>query len=561
VAAEWVSAPVIDLIGNAGGLGYDWGGMWQPDLSVVGCAEQSGFSVDQLSSEARINLELVTEKNIEDVTAADLGEIAQLQFSDILYFWESDYFEVSEYVRPEGLVSYDGLEYLTCLQWLALGSQGFGGDFRFLASLSELRYLNLGAARGFQDVELLESMTKLEALVLPNAFKSLQDLAQLTSLRRIGARDSRSCNVEPLLGIPQLETLLLGGNSDFQDWVGLSELDRDFDVSLDATGRYAQLLIQGGASAFNTEFDYENPSGIRDPQYVMDVVQSIYGVVDDDYDVIVFVGNADTSDASYDGFSIQVSNNVDGLGAPIWSSTSCYGSEGRLRGIITIPDIDSLWKEHESPLVNTAYGPLIHEVLHLWGGGDLLPTIEDFNGAIIGGHWGVSSANGVLGGFDLEALSIVEDGIYRTNFFFATGNPNLDLFLSPLELYMMGVLPASEVPDTAVFSGVSQVNDTNSCEDYGYEWWDGKCFRATEQTMVSVGDIADVFGERPYEGELDISLLVVAVSEDPLTEAEWSRIDERISWYVEPSAVDDFNNNMWEASVGKIRFTLPPLGG
>jgi len=535
--------------------------MWQPDLSVVGCAERSELSVDQLSSKARINLELVTEKNIEDVTTADLGEITQLQFSDFWYFWEDDYYEVSEFVRPEGLVSYDGLEYLTCLQWLDLGNQNFGRDFRFLASLSELRYLNLRGATAFKDVELLESMTKLESLVLPIYFQALQDLTQLTSLRRISARESQSCNVEPLLGMPQLETLLLGSNSDFQNWVGLGELDRDFDISLDPTGRYMQLLIEGGAPAFNSELDTANRSGIHDPQYVMDVVQSIYGAIEDDYDVIVFVGNADTSDASYVGSSIQVSNNVDGLGSPIWSSTSCYGSAGRLRGIITVPSTDDLWHESESPLVNTAYGPLIHEVLHLWGGGDLLPIIEDLNGAIAGGHWGVSSANGVLGGFDLEALSVVEDGIYRTNYFSAIGNSNLDLFLSPLELYMMGVLPSSEVPDTAVFRGVSQVNDTNSCEDYGYEWWDGHCFRATEQTMVSVGDIADVFGERPYEGELDISLLVVAVSEDPLTEAEWSRIDERISWYVEPSAVDDFNNNMWEASVGKIRFTLPPLGG
>ena len=125
---------------------------------------------------------------------------------------------------------------------------------------------------------------------------------------------------------------------------------------------------------------------------------------------------------------------------------------------------------------------------------------------------------------------------------------------------MMGVLPSSEVPDTAVFSGVSQVNEINSCEDYGFEWWDGNCFSATKQTMVSIEDIIDVFGERPYERELDISLLVVAVSEAPLTDAEWSKIDERISWYVEPSAVDDFNNNMWEASLGKIRLTLPPLG-
>jgi hypothetical protein len=79
--------------------------------------------------------------------------------------------------------------------------------------------------------------------------------------------------------------------------------------------------------------------------------------------------------------------------------------------------------------------------------------------------------------------------------------------------------------------------------------------------MVSIEDIIDVFGERPYEREVDISLLFVAVSEDPLTEAEWSRIDERISWYVQPSAVDDFNNNMWEASLGKVRFTLPPPNG
>ena len=559
-AAELMLASEIDLIGAVGSSDYDWGGAWRPDLSVVGCAEQSEFSVSQLSAEARLNLELVTEKNIEDVTAADLGEIIQLRFSDALYFYESDLYEAPEYVRPEGLVSYDGLEYLTCLQWLDLGNQNFGRDFRFLTSLSELRYLDLQMAFEFQDTELLNSMTKLESLVLPQSFKSLQDLAQLTSLRRISTRSSESCNVGPLVGMPQLETLLLGGNSDFQEWVGITELDRDFDVSIDPTGRYMQLLIEGGASAFNPEFDLENLSGIYDRQYVMDVVQSIYEAIDDAYDVIIFVGNADASDASYSGFARQVSNNVDGLGAPVWSSASCYGSAGRLRGIVTIPAMDGLWQGPDSELINTAYGSLTHEVLHLWGGGNLLPVIENHNGNIVGGHWGVSSANGILGGFDLESLSILEDGTYRADYFSDVGNAQLDLFLSPLELYMMGVLPSSEVPDTAVFSGVSQVNDINSCEDYGYKWWDGNCFSATKQTMVSIEDIIDVFGERPYESELDISLLVVAVSEAPLTEAEWSRIDERISWYVEPSAVDDFNNNMWEASLGKIRLTLPPLG-
>ena len=38
------------------------------------------------------------------VLVDDLGEIIQLQFSDFWYFLESDYYEASEYVRPEGLV-------------------------------------------------------------------------------------------------------------------------------------------------------------------------------------------------------------------------------------------------------------------------------------------------------------------------------------------------------------------------------------------------------------------------------------------------------------------------
>ena len=134
--------------------------------------------------------------------------------------------------------------------------------------------------------------------------------------------------------------------------------------------------------------------------------------------------------------------------------------------------------------------------------------IENLNGNVdLGDHWGVSSANGILGGFDLETLSVVEDGIYRANYFNPVANPGLDRFLSPLELYIMGVLPASEVPDTAVFRGVSQLNETNPCEDHGYIG-NVYCFSATEQTMVSVEDIIDVVGERPYEGELDISLLI-----------------------------------------------------
>ena len=226
--------------------------------------------------------------------------------------------------------------------------------------------------------------------------------------------------------------------------------------------------------------------------------------------------------------------------------------------MLSFPAMESIWKKSEDDSI--AYGSVIHEILHLWGGGNLLPRIETIDGNSGGGHWSISSANGILGGFDLNTLSMVEDNVYRTNFFFGTGNPGLDRSLSAIELYMMGVLPADEVPNTTVFHGVSRINEDSTCTDYGYEWWDGTCFRASQKKEVAIKEIVDVFGERPYEDKIDISLLIVAVSEKPLTESEWSILDERILWYTEPSANEDLiNKNMWEASGGKIRLTIPFL--
>ena len=524
------------------------------------CAEQSGFLVDKLSSQARANLELITGMNIADVTAQDVSAVTQLDFADE-NFWED------EFVRPASLVSYDGLEYLTCLQWLGLGYQQppLSRDFRFLKSLTELRYLDLSGT-AFAHAEFLLPLKKLETVILPYSFRGVSDLAKITSIRRISAPAAPSCNIESILNMPNLETVLLGGKNSsgagsYQQWKELNELNRDFNVSLatvsnSPSGRYLQLLVKGGAAAFNPEpFTPESANSYQDSQYVMDVVQSIYDVVEDDYDVIVFVGNVEDSTASYTGQATQISNNVEGLGVPIWSTAECYGSEGRLRGVISLPSIGSLWTKELG-----SGSTLAHEMLHLWGGADLLPFIEDFEGEFTGGHWGVSSANGLLGGFDAKDLETIDAGVYRTNYFFGNGG-GPELSLSALELYMMGVLPVSEVPDTIVFSGVSKLNEDNTCEDYGYEWWDGTCFRATKQTSVSIEDITDVVGERPYEGELDISLLVVAVSEEPLTDSEWSRLDQHISRFVDTKPRDDLCsetmetcNNMWAASEGKIRF-------
>ena len=587
---------VIDF--ESGSLSFedDWGGeslygstvSWEPVESDGECHNNSDYAAEHLSPTGRKNIELIFGKKADDVVLADIKAMERLKFQSDVYF-EKDNFGagIPDYWRPF-LESYEGLEYLTCLQWLDLGYMTYGRDHRFLSSLSKLTYLNLNGFTDFENIDLLTPITNLETLILPVGFKSLPELAHLKNLKKIDARGSRSCNIEPVLELPKIEQLLIGAtittDSDYQSFLQAEGSDSKFDISLSPSGKYLQLLIPGGSEAFNQELDSEESGiGWENKEYMIGLVQSIYDLVDDQYDEIVFVGNAEESSASYAGTSKQVSNNIGGLGAPVWSAASCFGSNGNLRGLISLPTKNDLIQEY--PYYD---GSLIHESLHLWGGGHLLPRIELWDGSISGGHWGVTSANGILGGFDLNTLETIvfveestqltyvrqpngtiisvpdektDDGfVYRTAYFNTVGNSGL-LPMSPLELYMMGVLPADQLPDTVVFKGVSETNPDHSCEDYGYEWWDGSCFRAEEQYTVSVEDIIQIFGERPYEGEIEVSILVVAVSETPLTGADWSLLDEKIAWNAQTSDNGIQANNVWEASGGKVRFVFPPAEG
>ena len=502
-----------------------------------------------MSSRGQFNLELITGKEIDKITKTDLTSILQLEFSD----WA-----LGDHVRSDSLRSYEGLEYLTCLQWLQLGFKPLGRDFRFLSELKELRYLNLEGKWSFRQAEPLLALQKLETISLPPFFRSLNDLVAIPSLKRISAVDNKgSCDVEPVLELPHLEVLLM--KDSFADkWIKPPAEETDFKLSRDPTGQFIQLLQKGGSETLNKDFDTEELSGIHDDGYLFSLGQAIYEVVADDYDVIAFVGNDQTTLSEFAGMSVQISNDVAGLGQPIWSSASCYGSAGRLRGIVSFPTMDDVWNVWPGGYTSSSF---THELLHLWGGADLLPIQERLNGEVIGGHWGVSSVDGYLGGFSSNLLKVGIDGSYKAYPFSGIGNSGTYAPLGHLEKYMMGILPASEVPDTTVFRGVSPVSANESpgtCADDGsFDWTFSTCFRAEERTSVSIEDIIEIFGERPYEGAIEISVLVVAVSESPLTSDEWSRLDKVTSWNMKSSPIDGPSQNMWEASGGKIVLNSP----
>ena len=544
------------------------------------CAQRTQLFSDEISDQARFNLEVIFGKKIDQLNNNDIKQMISLnlQPADTLD-WSQSTFGDTKVPRTD-LSSYDGIEYLTCLQWLKFGDS-LSRDFTFLRNLSEIRFLHAQLlTAGYFRIADLQSMTKIESIILPYRFLQLPALAQFNSLKHIVATHSATCNIKPLLAMPNLEYLDLE-DSQYHTSIKLQEnrMNYPFTMTADPSGQYLQLLAKGGTRRFNAEPDFTLPEEETEgthynKRYLMEVMQSIYEIAPDIYDVIIFVGNEDESFASYDGEATAISNNTPGIGDPIWSAADCYGSEGRLRGMITFPSPQHLFTASE-------YGwdsPFMHELLHLWGGGNLLPYSEDTKGTFTGGHWGVTSADGILGGFNKDALEEIEPNVYRVNYFSHNGNAGLDRSLSPLEQYFMGILPAESVPETVIMRGVQQTENSkgekgNSCEAYGYEWWDGSCFKADSKEIFTIDHIKRVFGERSHEGNVEISMLVVAVSEESLTEREWEQITQPLSWLTsnQYSTSADYKildpiwkavnankpKNLYDASNGAIQVVLP----
>ena len=70
-------------------------------------------------------------------------------------------------------------------------------------------------------------------------------------------------------------------------------------------------------------------------------MNALYKEINDEYEVVIFVGNRLDSIRSYDGMAQYISNNEPGLSFPIYSSAECFGSSGKLRGNLIFPSLNS----------------------------------------------------------------------------------------------------------------------------------------------------------------------------------------------------------------------------
>ena len=283
--------------------------------------------------------------------------------------------------------------------------------------------------------------------------------------------------------------------------------------------------------------------------------QKLYDTFHDDFDFIVYVTNEPTRPAKfyYSGINYPVSIKESGLGLDgqygfPYDYTAYYGSDGRLQSVIHLPA--------STFIVN---GPFLHEIMHRWGN-FAIPLPINFDNSRLDSHWGImgGSCRGQLGGFDESTLQSNVDGDptkYSVSYFAPYANGGNMVPYTDFELYLMGMIPLSDVHPFTAF---------NSIDSYSRDQSTGKyTFFSQDKTVYNSASLEEILGARVPDyttSQKSFNVLFVVVSSATLTTEEYANYDASIESFCKPSS-DGISAiyNFWEATRGLGTLTAENL--
>jgi len=198
-------------------------------------------------------------------------------------------------------------------------------------------------------------------------------------------------------------------------------------------------------------------------------------------------------------YAVRVSNQVENIGMGSYDNTEIFGSAGRLRTVIfhSFGDI----------------AIMDHELGHAWAAyvGQSLGLLVDEDGVYM--HWITrSDVAGQMGG-----AIFLEDGkngqlAYNGDETWRWVSPSEILPYSPLELYLMGMIPASEVPDVHIL------------EDPDYS--DPLRITAKSYKTITIDQILQAEGGERVpsvaESQKDFNLAFIAFQDEPFNDAAYA---------------------------------------
>lgn len=238
------------------------------------------------------------------------------------------------------------------------------------------------------------------------------------------------------------------------------------------------------------------------------------------------------------GFNIRARVVAGGLGLGEVRRFPGWGTEGPLASVSFLK---------EPPGLRTL---LLHELMHTWGQA-VVPT--DWPA-----HWGRASVGGQLGGWTPGTLRRRGGGVFEARENAVSWKPmQFDRYYgqrqayAPLELYLMGLLPADSVPPVEVAREARGVSRR------------GSAFTAAGFDTVSIAEIVAAHGARlpawPH-AQRSFRGMVVIVSMLPLPAGAWERwgavVEE--AGRAGPDGDRDIPN-FWEATGGRSTLRLDGL--
>ena len=326
-----------------------------------------------------------------------------------------------------------------------------------------------------------------------------------------------------------------------------SDDDTIYEYESHSNNRVSSLLMSESDYS-----DWVNNDGFSDGSTRLPLVQDVYNKFSDKYDFIFFVLNEPTipENLYYYGKLIGVSNDVQGIGKSVYDYTSDYGSSGKLKAIMQLTGLEYL-----------KYGPALHEIAHQWANFALSTHSVDAPGSNItsypyGSHWGFTGGTnfedggkGQLGGFSQSSLIEHGDNLYSVEPFGPNANGGNGIPYNELELYLMGMIPISSVSNFDMFTDITSFNVSESSYD----------FIANSRTTFDPKSLEDLLGKRipnNNNSQKNFKLLVVVLTDNPLTEEEWNKVDATAEWFSRNEDDGTSLYNFWEATNGLCSITI-----
>ncbi|WP_187696184.1 hypothetical protein, partial [Xanthovirga aplysinae] len=254
---------------------------------------------------------------------------------------------------------------------------------------------------------------------------------------------------------------------------------------------------------------------------LQEFTKDFYTEYADEFDFIIVLVNRPVGtrpNVPVEGIFHTVVNEVtQGIGSKGSGNPQDWGSSGRLQGAIVLYDVRAEPDGTDGTQNYIISRPFYHELAHRWGNA-WLP--QELGGG--SGHYGYSTADSPIGGW--EAFEPTGETINGKKEYHAIrGNHFWNARLSNLELYLMGLIPQSDLEPLQYLTDVERSPNDTSFEDY-YLASDLKTLSTDEMVELMGGPRIPAFGDAQKE----FRTAFVIVSDEEVPSAHQDLADEEI---------------------------------